>query len=95
MDAPTAPATTPAATAPAAAKKMSLAEYYQAWEARTRAMTEASAAADWSGTDFRKLKAKDVGVSMGPVFTEAEFEKYRQGRTDVHVIRPAASENQK
>jgi hypothetical protein len=74
---------------------MSLDEYYKAWEIRTRAMTEASAAVDWSGTDFKKLKAKDVGVSLGPVFTEEQFNKYRQGRNDVHIIKPAASGNQK
>ena len=81
--------------APAPEKKMSLDEYYKAWEIHTRAMTEASAAVDWSGTDFKKLKAKDVGVSLGPVFTEEQFNKYRQGRNDVHIIKPAASGNQK
>lgn len=74
---------------------MSLDEYYKAWDAHARAMTEASSAVDWSGTDFKKLKAKDVGVSLGPVFTEEQFNKYRQGRNDVHILRPGASDNQK
>lgn len=68
-------------------KKMSLDEYYKAWDAHVKSITEASAATDWSGTDFSKLKAKDVGVSLGPVMSEEQFEQYRQGRSDVHVIK--------
>lgn len=75
-------------------KKVSLDEYYKAWEGKIASMTAASAAADWSGTDFSKLKAKDIGVHMGPVFTAEEFERYRAGRNDVHILR-AKSGNQK
>jgi hypothetical protein len=74
--------------------KMTLDEYYKAWDAHVKSMTEASAAVDWSGHDFSKLKAKDIGVSLGPALTEEQFEQYRQGRSDVQVLKapsPSAS----
>lgn len=36
--------------------------------------------------DARKLKAQDIGVHVGPVMDEAQFEAYRKARRGVHVI---------
>lgn len=36
--------------------------------------------------DARKLKPQDIGMHMGPMMDEAQFEAYRKSRQNVHVV---------
>lgn len=72
-------------------------EYYRQWEHKVAGMKQASAAVDWSGADWSKLKPSDIGVQMGPVMTEEQFKEYRRrtGSTP-HVLKaPAKKPNAK
>lgn len=71
-----------------AASTSALDEYYRQWEQKVAGMKQASAAVDWSGADWSKLRPSDIGVQVGPVMTEEQFKEYRRrtGSTP-HVLR--------
>ncbi len=85
----TPPPPTPASTAPApppaaptaggdSKRSSALDDYYHKWEQKVAGMKQASAAVDWSGTDWSKLKPSDIGVHIGPLMTEEQFREYRK-----------------
>lgn len=66
------------------------------WHALVSSMKSKAAAVDWSGVDWSKLKASDVGVHIGAPMTEEQFLEYkkRQGQS-VHVIKPGDTKPKK
>lgn len=69
------------ATAGPKSSQAGLSEYYRQWEQRAKEMHDSSAATDWSTFDFSKLSAKDIGVRLGPMLSEAEFRELQKKRS--------------
>lgn len=87
---------TVAASKHAAGPRGSLNDYYSQWEKKVAGMSAASAATDWSKTDFSKLTARDIGVNFGPPMTEEQFKQYREKRGgSVQVVSAADAGSKK
>lgn len=75
--APAPPGAPAKAPAKAPAPRSALDAEYQAWERKVAGMRSECEATDWSGVDWSKLRAQDVGVQLGPPMTEEQFRAYR------------------
>ena len=57
-------------------KAQSLSDYYKSWNDRANAMDEDTA----PRAGIPKIDAKDLGATLGPVMTEAQFLEYRRNQ---------------
>ena len=63
-------------------------EAIAAWQDNVSAMRQAAQGIDWSGMDWSKLTARDIGVQFGPPMTEAQFKEYQKRRGgDVTILK--------